>query len=133
VSVYAKRTEPPHVGLCFGSPTPIPLGLRFTGADRRTSEKGDALVTVEHRSHLIEECHRRAAEARRLADTPGVSLDERDDLLVVGCRPRCGWNLAWRDLRSHEGIVSGCEVNWLIDGLCGECLPAINFAHVDLA
>jgi hypothetical protein len=40
-------------------------------------------VTVEHRSHLIEECHRRAAEARRLADTPGVSLDERDDLLVV--------------------------------------------------
>ena len=83
MSVYAKRTEPPHVGLCFGSPTPIPLGLRFTGADRRTSEKGDALVTVEHRSHLIEECHRRAAEARRLADTPGVSLDERDDLLVV--------------------------------------------------
>jgi hypothetical protein len=40
-------------------------------------------VTVEHRSHLIEECHRRAAEARRLADTRGVSLDERDDLLVV--------------------------------------------------
>jgi hypothetical protein len=40
-------------------------------------------VTVEHRSHLVEECHRRAAEARRLADTPGVSLDERDDLLVV--------------------------------------------------
>jgi hypothetical protein len=40
-------------------------------------------VTVENRSHLIEKCHRRAAEARRLADTPGVSLDERDDLLVV--------------------------------------------------
>ena len=40
-------------------------------------------MTVEHRSPLIEECHRRAAEARRLADTPGVSLDERDDLLVV--------------------------------------------------
>ena len=40
-------------------------------------------MTVEHRSHLIEECHRRAAEARRLAGTHGVSPDERDDLLVV--------------------------------------------------
>jgi hypothetical protein len=40
-------------------------------------------VTVEHRSPLIEECHRRAAEARRLSDTQGISLDERDDLLVV--------------------------------------------------
>jgi hypothetical protein len=49
------------------------------------------------------------------------------------CRQRCGWNLARRDLRSHEGIVSGCEVNWLIDGLCGERLPAIDFAQVDLA
>ena len=49
------------------------------------------------------------------------------------CRQRCGWNLARRDLRSPEGIVSGCEVNWLIDGLCGERLPAIDFAHVDLA
>jgi hypothetical protein len=33
---------------------------------------------------------------------------------------------------SHEGIVSGCEVNWLIDGLCCERLPAIDFAHIDL-
>ena len=49
------------------------------------------------------------------------------------CRQRCGWNLVRRDLRSPEGIVSGCEVNWLIDGLCGERLPAIDFAHVDLA
>jgi hypothetical protein len=47
------------------------------------SEKGDALMTVEHGSPLIEEYHRRAAEARRLADTHGVSLDERDDLLEV--------------------------------------------------
>jgi hypothetical protein len=86
-------------GSAFGSPTPIPLGLRFTGAavrheaQRRAAagdeiieqaKKRDALVTVEHRSHLIEECHRQAAEVRRLADTPGVSLDERDDLLVSG-------------------------------------------------
>jgi hypothetical protein len=40
------------------------------------------------------------------------------------CRLRCGWNLARRVLRSPEGIVSGCEVNWLIDGLCCERLPA---------
>ena len=39
-------------------------------------------MTVEHRSPLIEEYHRRAAEARRLADTR-VSPDERDDLLEV--------------------------------------------------
>ena len=49
------------------------------------------------------------------------------------CRLRCGWNLGRRVLRSHEGIVSGCEVNWLIDGLCCERLPAIDFAHIDLA
>ena len=53
------------------------------GRGRETSEKGDALMTVEHGSPLIEEYHRRAAEARRLADTPGVSPDERDDLLEV--------------------------------------------------
>jgi hypothetical protein len=33
----------------------------------------------------------------------------------VAWRPESGWNSAWRDLREHEGIVSGCEVNWLID------------------
>ena len=38
-------------------------------------------MTMEHGSPLIEEYHRRAAEARRLADT--VSPDERDDLLEV--------------------------------------------------
>jgi len=50
---------------------------------RETSEKGDALKTVEHGSPLIEEYHGRAAEARRLADIHGVSPDERDDLLEV--------------------------------------------------
>jgi hypothetical protein len=38
----------------------------------------------------------------------------------------------WRILRSHEVIVSGGKVNWLIDGFCGESLPAIDLAHVDL-
>src|SRR5450756_882173 len=32
----------------------------------------------------------------------------------------------------YKRQVSGCEVNRLIDGLCGERLPAINLAHVDL-
>ena len=32
----------------------------------------------------------------------------------------------------HEVIVSGGEVNRLIDGFCGEGLPAIDLAHVDL-
>src|ERR1035437_9905754 len=49
------------------------------------------------------------------------------------CRPECGWSSVWRDLRQHEDIVSGCKVNWLIDELRGERLPAIDLAHVDLA
>src|SRR5258708_30168349 len=48
------------------------------------------------------------------------------------CRPESGWNLEWRILRSHEGIVSSGKVNWLIDGFCGERLPTIDLAHVDL-
>src|SRR5438445_7817137 len=50
-----------------------------------------------------------------------------------GCRPGSGWNWAWRILREHEGIVSGCEVNRLIAGLYGERLPSIDLAHVDLS
>ena len=34
---------------------------------------------------------------------------------------------------THEGIVSGGEVNRLIDGLCGERPPAIDLTHVVLA
>ena len=48
-------------------------------------------------------------------------------------RPESGWNSGWRDLRYHKGIVSGREVNWLIDEFCWKCLPAIDLAHVDLA
>src|SRR5215211_4362546 len=50
-----------------------------------------------------------------------------------GCRPECGWNSARRILREHEVIVSGGEVNWLIDGFCGEGLPTIDLAHADLS
>ena len=32
-----------------------------------------------------------------------------------------------------RGSRSGCEVNRLINGLCGKRLPAIDLAHVDLA
>jgi hypothetical protein len=92
-----KRTEPRMWGSVLGhrpqSPSASASGAAVRHeAQRRAAagdeiieqaKKRDALVTVEHRSHLIEECHRRAAEARRLADTPSVSLDERDDLLVV--------------------------------------------------
>ena len=39
----------------------------------------------------------------------------------------------WRDLRQDEGIVLGCEVNWLIDEVGAEGLPTIDLAHVDLA
>jgi hypothetical protein len=31
------------------------------------------------------------------------------------------------------GIVLGGKVNRLIDGLCGERLPTIHLAHVDLS
>jgi adenylate cyclase len=59
--------------------------------------------------------------------------NERTESGRARCRPECGWNSVWRNLRQHEGIVSGCEVNWLSDGFGGERLPAINLAHVDLA
>ena len=39
----------------------------------------------------------------------------------------------WRNLQRHEVIVSGGEVNWLIDGRRGERLPAVDLTHVDLA
>src|SRR3954453_7130578 len=42
------------------------------------------------------------------------------------------WNLAGRDLRRFESTESGSEVNLLIDGVCGERLPTIDFPHVDL-
>ena len=48
------------------------------------------------------------------------------------CRRALCWNSMWRNLQRHEVIVSGGEVNWLIDGRCGERLPAIDLAHVDL-
>ena len=50
---------------------------------------------------LIEEYHRRAAEARRLADTHGVSPDERDDLLEVERR--------WLSLAEARCLLK----NWL--------------------
>ncbi|MCS3689068.1 RecA-family ATPase [Bradyrhizobium elkanii] len=48
------------------------------------------------------------------------------------CRPGCGWNAEWRNLRHREAIRLRGEVNWLIDGFCGERFPAIDLAHVDL-
>ena len=49
-----------------------------------------------------------------------------------GCRRAFCWNSMWRNLQRHEVIGSSGEVNWLIDGPCGERLPAIDLAHVDL-
>ena len=39
----------------------------------------------------------------------------------------------WREAWAHEGIVSGGKVNRLINGFCGERLPTIHLAHVDLS
>ena len=49
------------------------------------------------------------------------------------CRRALCWNSMWRNLQRHEVIVSGGEVNWVVDGPCCERLPAIDLAHVDLA
>ena len=48
------------------------------------------------------------------------------------CRRALCWNSMWRNLQWHEVIVSGGEVNWLIDCPCGEGLPSVDLAHVDL-
>jgi hypothetical protein len=59
--------------------------------------------------------------------------DKKAYLLDVWCRRALCWNSMWRNLQRHEVIVSGGEVNWVVDGPCCERLPAIDLAHVDLA
>src|SRR5438132_10387745 len=61
-------------------------------------------------------------------DGDGLLLPDQND----GCRRALCWNSMWRNLPRHEAIGLGGEVNWLIDGPCGERLPAIDLAHVDL-
>jgi len=54
-------------------------------------------------------------------------------LRKAGCRPKCGWNYNWHNLRETNYSILCGEFKWLIDGLCGKTLPAIDLAHVDLA
>src|ERR1700752_4816347 len=49
------------------------------------------------------------------------------------CRPECGWNYYRRNLRETNYSILYGEFNWLIDGLCGEGLPAIDLSHDDLS
>jgi hypothetical protein len=66
---------------------------------------------------------------RRANGTPGsvalrgTCLGPRGVRKAVGIRPG----------PISGDIVLGCNVYLLIDELCGERLPAINLAHVDLA
>ena len=57
---------------------------------------------------------------------------EKEMCYTKRCRRALCWNSMWRNLQRHEAIGLGGEVNWLIDGPCGERLPAIDLAHVDL-
>jgi hypothetical protein len=43
-----------------------------------------------------------------------------------GFRRALCWNSMWRNLHRHEVIVSGGEVNWLMDGRSGKRLLAID-------
>jgi hypothetical protein len=77
---------------------------------------------VHARSHRAE---------RRLAKL--VYLVSRSDMAgYPGCRRVCVGNSMWRNLQRPDGIELGGEVNWLIDDPCGERLPTIDLAHVDL-
>jgi hypothetical protein len=42
-----------------------------------------AAVMAERVQYSVEECYRRAEEARRLANTPGITPEEKADLLKV--------------------------------------------------
>jgi hypothetical protein len=46
--------------------------------------------------------------------------------VVRRCRPKCGWNYNRHNLRETNYSRLCGEFNWLIDGLCGEGLPAID-------
>ena len=51
---------------------------------------------------------------------------------ILRCRPKCGWNYNWHNLRETNYSILCGEFKWLIDGRCGKAFPAIDFAHVDL-
>ena len=64
--------------------------------------------------------------------------DDHLAVLIVYFRIRTGLpsrivlEMVCRDLRHFEVSESGGEVNRLIEGFCGEGLPPINLAHIDL-
>jgi hypothetical protein len=68
-------------------------------------------VTVEHRSHLIEECHRQAAEARRSADTQGVSL-MRATMITADPRPMSSAPLDGTPVRLFASLGSAIASFW---------------------
>jgi hypothetical protein len=61
VCYMRKRTEPRITGLCFWSPTPIPLGLRFTGAAvrheaRRRAAAGEEITEQAKKRDALRDC-----------------------------------------------------------------------------
>ncbi|MGE0038903.1 MAG: Bug family tripartite tricarboxylate transporter substrate binding protein, partial [Xanthobacteraceae bacterium] len=60
-----------------------------------------------------------------IASMPSALPHIRAGKVRARCRRALCWNSMWRNLQRHDGIESGGEVNWLIDGPCCERLPAI--------
>ena len=54
-----------------------------TGVLHTGERKGGSIMHRRRRVCLVEECYRRAAEVRRIADAPGTPPAEKDDLLKV--------------------------------------------------
>ena len=87
-------------------------------------------------SSVFSRRNRQSERGRDRAPGKFVSVDKREKW----ARLRLGrltptavpWNVEVAQPPNREAISSRGEVNWLIDGLCGECLPAIDLAHVDL-
>ena len=88
----------------------------------RASEKATAIATLNRQRHLTPSCGGSTPTAERTVGPARTIGAVRN---AVGI-----WFGAFSE--QHESIVSGGEVNRLIDGFCGEGLPAIDLAHVDL-
>ena len=99
-------------------------------------------LSAEHRQiiDLVYYHEQSVDEAAQVLGIPAATVKTRmfyarkklGEWLKAGCRRAFCWNSMWRNLQRHEVIESSGEVNWLIDGPCGERLPAIDLAHVDL-
>jgi signal transduction histidine kinase len=135
-SIDVRVIESPAIWTTLVDPNQLENALLNLCINARDAMPDGGQITIGTANCTFDLMEARARELRpgdyvslAVSDT-GIGMS--DEVIQRGCCPESGWNLVWRILRSHEGIVSGGKVNWLINGFCGKGLPTIDLAHVDL-